>query len=101
MSTPQGLIQKTPLLASSQLYEKPTLQHALARNSNDEWPKEPRTVQRNKLWTLCDILVDILLTGCCILFLVFAFLVHGFDGAQVEDHEALTEALIKATTYVS
>jgi hypothetical protein len=101
MPQSQGLIQKTPLLASCQPHEQPTLQHALTPNSDDEWPKEPRSVHRNKLWSLCDIFVDILLTGCCILFLVFAILVHAFDGVQVEDHEALTEALVKATTYVS
>jgi hypothetical protein len=97
----QGLIQRIPLLASRQSYEKPTLQHASTRNSDDDWPKEPQTVQRNKLWSLCDILVDLLLAGCCTLFLIFAFLVRAFDGAQVEDHKALADALTKATTYVS
>jgi hypothetical protein len=101
MPTPQGLIQRIPLLEIRQSYEKPTLQTALTPNSDESWLKEPRTAQRNKLWSLCDILIDLLLTGCCTLFLVFAFLVRAFDGAQVEDNKTLAEALTRATTYVS
>jgi hypothetical protein len=99
MPQPQGLIQKTPLLASCQPHEQPTLQHALTPNSDDEWPKEPRAVHRNKLCSLCDIFVDILLTGSCILFLVFALLVQAFDGVQVVLMSGLRTS--EAFTYIS
>lgn len=95
------LLRKTSMKSDSQSYQKPTLQQARTNGSSEKWPVEPQRVRRNKFWTLSDILVDVLLAGCCCLFLAFALTVRSFDGAQVEDHGTLTANLKKATTYVS
>lgn len=97
----KALFVKASSVLGGQVYEKPTSQQDPADTKADEWPDSPRTVQRDKLWNVCDVVVDILLACCCLAFLVFALLVRGFNGARVEDHEVLTEGMKKATAYVS
>ena len=101
MSGLKNLFRKASRMPGGQSYEIPTTQQARAFADMNEWPKRPQTVKREKYWTACDIAVDILLTCCCLAFLIFALLVRGFHGARVEDHKALTEGMRKATTYVS
>lgn len=101
MSSLSNFFKRAPLAPGGQSYEKPTSQQDHASANINEWPTSPQTVKRDKLWNLCDIAVDVLLACCCLAFLVFALLVRGYDGARVEEHEALTEGMRKATTYVS
>lgn len=101
MSGLRNLLERAPLAPGGQSYEKPTSQQDHVSANINEWLTSPRTVKRDKLWNLCDIVVDVLLACCCLAFLVFALLVRGFNGARVEEHEALTEGMRKATAYVS
>lgn len=97
----QRLFRRTPLKTNSQEYEQPALQKAHMDDNNNEWPEKPQTVERARLWSLFEIFIDTLLSGCCFLFLGFALLVRAFDGKRVEDHDAFANGLVAATRYVS
>lgn len=80
---------------------KSVLTHSHVLEKTDSYPAVARPVRHSKVSRLCEMLVDLALMACCLAFLAFALIVRAYDGARVDDHRELADALLTATTYVS